>query len=223
MSPYSFRASSCGCSVGPSQRSCRQNPGAQVVCQQCAELIRTVLKEPVGPRARRQAGLGLQPVRGLLLVEPRWRVVAEWLVRAGTPGGSGGSQSGFAPVAQSRAHQQQHQQLAALCSIWMRISWAAGSWLSRGARSFCSSGGRWWVGAWQQEAPLRGQRGGGARHWWRGVRRWMCGRPARRPGRPGPGRSVAKAHRKLLFDRFCQQAAQGSWIDDVEAEQGGAV
>jgi hypothetical protein len=26
----------------------------------------------------------------------------------------------------------------------------------------------------------------------------------------------------LLFDRFCQQAAQGSWIDDVEAEQGGA-
>lgn len=38
----------------------------------------------------------------------------------------------------------------------------------------------------------------------------------------GPGRSVSQAHRKLLFDRFCQQAAQGSWIDDVEAEQGGA-
>jgi hypothetical protein len=45
-----------------------------------------------------------------------------------------------------------------------------------------------------------------------------CGRP----GRLGPGRSVAKAHRKLLLDRFCQQAAQGSRIDDVEAEQGGA-
>ena len=37
-----------------------------------------------------------------------------------------------------------------------------------------------------------------------------CGRP----GRLGPGRSVAKAHRKLLLDRFCQQAAHelhGAW------------
>jgi len=32
---------------------------------------------------------------------------------------------------------------------------------------------------------------------------------------------VAKAHRKLLLDRFCQQAAHGSWVNDVEAEQGG--
>ena len=37
-----------------------------------------------------------------------------------------------------------------------------------------------------------------------------CGRP----GRLDPGRSVAKAHRKLLLDRFCQQAAHefhGAW------------
>jgi hypothetical protein len=33
---------------------------------------------------------------------------------------------------------------------------------------------------------------------------------------------VAKAYRTLLLDRFCQQAAQGSWFNDVEAEQGGA-
>ena len=36
-------------------------------------------------------GLGLQPVSDLLREEPRWRVVAEWFVRAGEPGGSGGS------------------------------------------------------------------------------------------------------------------------------------
>jgi hypothetical protein len=33
---------------------------------------------------------------------------------------------------------------------------------------------------------------------------------------------MAKAHRKLLLDRFRQQATQGSWIDDIEAEQGRA-
>jgi hypothetical protein len=37
--------------------------------------------------------LGLQPVRGLVDVGPRWRVAAEWVVRAGAPGGSGGSPS----------------------------------------------------------------------------------------------------------------------------------
>jgi len=35
--------------------------------------------------------LGLKPVRGLVEVEPRWRQEAEHLVRAGAPGGSGGS------------------------------------------------------------------------------------------------------------------------------------
>jgi hypothetical protein len=44
-----------------------------------------------------QSGCGaarLQPVRGLLPVEPRWRQEAERFVRAGAPGGSGGSSSG---------------------------------------------------------------------------------------------------------------------------------
>jgi hypothetical protein len=31
---------------------------------------------------------------------------------------------------------------------------------------------------------------------------------------------MAKGYCKLLLDRFCQQATQGSWIDDIEAEQG---
>ena len=38
-------------------------------------------------------GRWLQPVRGLVRVEPRWRKEAAWLVRAGEPGGSGGSPS----------------------------------------------------------------------------------------------------------------------------------
>jgi hypothetical protein len=33
---------------------------------------------------------------------------------------------------------------------------------------------------------------------------------------------MAKSHGKLLLDRFCPQATQGSWIDDIEAEQGWA-
>ena len=53
----------------------------------------------------------------LLREEPRWRVVAEWFVRAGEPGGSGGSQSRFAPVAQSRANRHHCQQLAALLDL----------------------------------------------------------------------------------------------------------
>ncbi len=41
-------------------------------------------------------------------------------------------------------------------------------------------------------------------------------------GKPHRCPLVSQAHKKLLLDQFCQQAAQGSWIDDVEAEQGGA-
>lgn len=37
--------------------------------------------------------------------------------------------------------------------------------------------------------------------------------------RPWGDWSVTEAHRKLLLDRFCQQAAKGSWIDDEEANQ----
>ena len=43
--------------------------------------------------------------------------------------------------------------------------------------------------------------------------------PPMRLGISGPVAdwSVSKAHRKLLLGRFCQQAAQCSSIDDVEA------
>ena len=34
-------------------------------------------------KGRRGLGLGLQPVRGLMDVGPRWRVAAGWVVRAG--------------------------------------------------------------------------------------------------------------------------------------------
>ena len=57
----------------------------------------------------------------------------------------------------------------------------------------------------------------------RGLARLNLNNPAFQVNRPGPGWSVAKANRKLLLDGFCQQSAQGSWVNDVEAEQGGAV
>lgn len=42
-------------------------------------------------KGSRGLGVGLQLVRGLAQVEPCWLVAAEWFVRAGDPGGSGGS------------------------------------------------------------------------------------------------------------------------------------
>jgi hypothetical protein len=93
------------------------------------------------------------------------------------------------PATGQHHHQQQPQQQGAGGG-----GWAGGGGGGRQREWGCRLGGRLGWGRPATQSPSAC-----ARRWWRGVRRsWWCGRPARRPGRPGPGSRAGQLLRRRL-------------------------